>query len=58
MKDWWKLSDDIHVTGAASISVTGFFLATPKSKIELMVGKYNNKSRKVAITGSELWKQR
>lgn len=52
----------IEITGAYVLFASGFFLATPKPKIELLVGKYNNKSRRVAMTGSEyrrrLWKQR
>lgn len=49
------------VTGAGIIFASGFFLARPKPQIELMAGKYNNKSRRVAMTGSEyrrrLWRR-
>jgi len=53
--------EPIHVTGAGIIFASGFFLAAPKPKVELLAGKYNNKSRRVAMTGSEyrrrLWRR-
>lgn len=53
--------NDIWITGAGRIFASGFFLAAPKPKIELLSGKYNNKSRRVAMTGSEyrrrLWRR-
>ena len=52
---------EIWVTGAGRIFASGFFLGPPKPKIELLSGKYNNKSRRVAMTGSEyrrrLWRR-